>query len=111
MLILSRKVGERILIGPPGLEQLSLTLISTEPRLHTATLQARGLQPQRLTVYTICDTMRIAHQISAVLVEVKGKTARIGINAPRHIPVHREEIAERIAAEEAEIAGRKAGAL
>lgn len=31
-------------------------------------------------------------QITITLIEIRGKKARIGINAPRHIPVHRQEI-------------------
>jgi len=58
MLILSRKTGEEILIGPPG-----------------------------------------PGQVRVVLIEVRdSRKARIGIEAPAGVPVHRREIAERILA-------------
>jgi carbon storage regulator len=53
MLVLTRSIGERLMIGSQG-----------EVRLH--------------------------------ILEVRGNQVRIGIDAPRHIPVHREEIFQRI---------------
>jgi carbon storage regulator len=52
MLVLTRAVGERLIIG------------NGEVRLH--------------------------------VLEVRGNQVRLGIDAPRHIPVHREEIFQRI---------------
>lgn len=51
MLVLSRKVGERIIIND---------------------------------------------NIEVVVVEIRGDKIRLGIEAPKDIPVHREEVAERI---------------
>lgn len=35
-------------------------------------------------------------EIQLNVLEIKGNQVRIGINAPRHVSVHREEIYERI---------------
>lgn len=40
----------------------------------------------------------INKDISIVVVQIKGDKVRIGIEAPKHIPVHRQEVADAIAA-------------
>ena len=40
-------------------------------------------------------------KIIVTLLDLRGNQARIGVDAPRHLPVHREEIYERIQAERA----------
>lgn len=43
------------------------------------------------------QTIRIGDDISITLMEVKGSNqVRIGIDAPKHIPVHREELYRKI---------------
>ena len=46
----------------------------------------------RRTGETIC----IGDNIEITVLEVKGNQVRLGITAPKEVPVHREEIAERI---------------
>lgn len=56
------------------------------------------------------ETLMIGDDITVTVIAVKGQQVRIGISAPRSVPVHREEIYERIKAEEAQIEARRAPA-
>ena len=44
----------------------------------------------------IGHSIEIAENITVTVLRIKDGQVRLGINAPREIPVHREEIAERI---------------
>ena len=41
----------------------------------------------------------ISDNIELVVIEVRGDQVRLGINAPRAVPVHRKEVLEQITAE------------
>ncbi len=48
------------------------------------------------------ETIMIGDNIEISIVDIKGDTVRIGINAPRNVSVHRKEIYEAIKAENIE---------
>lgn len=49
------------------------------------------------------ETLMIGEQVTVTVLGVKGNQVRVGINAPKDIAVHREEIFERL--QQAELAG------
>ena len=48
----------------------------------------------------IGETLMVGDDVTVTVLSVKGNQVRIGINAPKEVAVHREEIYERIKTEE-----------
>ena len=45
------------------------------------------------------ESIAIGDQIKVTLIEIQGKHVKIGVNAPKDVPIHRQEIYERIVGE------------
>ncbi|BAU49652.1 carbon storage regulator [Sulfurifustis variabilis] len=55
----------------------------------------------------IGETLNIGDDVQVTIIGICGSRVRIGIAAPRDVPVHREEIRRRIAQERQAVAARK----
>ena len=53
------------------------------------------------------ETIMVGDNVTVTVLGVKGNQVRIGVNAPKEVAVHREEIYERIKREEADGSGNK----
>lgn len=48
------------------------------------------------------ETLMIGDEVTVTVLGVKGNQVRVGVNAPKEVAVHREEIYERIKREQAD---------
>jgi len=55
------------------------------------------------------ETLMIGDKVAITVLEVKDNRVRVGINAPKEVPVHREEIYLRIKNEEENAASSSEG--
>ena len=54
------------------------------------------------------ETLMIGNEVTVTVLGVKGNQVRIGVNAPKDVAVHREEIYDRIKREEGGDTGQHA---
>ena len=47
----------------------------------------------------IGETLMVGDEVTVTVLDVKGNQVRLGVNAPKHVAVHREEIYDRIQGE------------
>ena len=47
------------------------------------------------------ESIMVGEDVEIVIADVRGDTVRLGISAPKHVPVHRREIYEAIHRKEA----------
>ncbi|GAB5380255.1 MAG: carbon storage regulator CsrA [Aliiglaciecola sp.] len=55
------------------------------------------------------ETLMVGDEVTVTVLGVKGNQVRIGVNAPKEVSVHREEIYMRIQAEKNGQAGDRSG--
>tara|TARA_B100001079_G_scaffold87971_1_gene75685 strand:+ start:3752 stop:4066 length:315 start_codon:yes stop_codon:yes gene_type:complete len=57
-----------------------------------------GKEGSRMLILTrrVGETLNIGNEIQVTVLGIRGNQVRIGVNAPKDVPVHREEIFERI---------------
>jgi carbon storage regulator len=67
----------------------------------------RGEQSKPMLILTrrVGETLMIGNEVTLTVLGVKGSQVRLGINAPKDVEVHREEVYERVKAEKAALAG------
>ena len=53
------------------------------------------------------ETLMVGDDVTVTVLGVKGNQVRLGVNAPREVAVHREEIYERIKAEKQAMSNRR----
>jgi carbon storage regulator CsrA len=63
----------------------------------------RGLKEAKMLILTrrVGESLMIGRDTAVTVLGMKGAQVRLGINAPKNVAVHREEIYERIKAEAA----------
>ena len=90
MLVLSRRKNESVIID----DDIILKLIGTEFNL--AIFEVRDSERLREFEKSTDEYFNISKNIKISIVEVQKDKVRIGIDAPKDIPIYREEIYDKI---------------
>lgn len=107
MLILTRKKGQRVEIGDDiavivlGIHAKQIFIEVRAPAgvvLHSEESQQRFARGATLPAISAGQRLAIGADVTVAFFGVHAHQARLGIQAPRHIPVHRDEVADRIRA-------------
>ena len=73
-------------------------------------IRTKILRSKCLLILTrrIGETLMIGNEVTVTVLSVKGNQVRIGVNAPKDVAVHREEVYERVQREKAIVTGNVA---
>jgi carbon storage regulator len=75
-------------------------VISTAGALHPDHSLTSKERTMLILTRRVGETVMIGNDITVTVLGVKGNQVRVGVNAPKEVAVHREEIYERIKREE-----------
>jgi carbon storage regulator len=103
MLILTRRPGERIVIGPTAAPTMTLDLVSIGYGRASISVCADDSNARTIDVG---QQLQVDADVGVTLLGLRGNQARLGIDAPKSLLVHRYEVHQRIAAEQ-QIAARR----
>lgn len=105
MLVLSRKVGQEVVIGADASLSLVVTAANSKKRSCRLRIGRRGEKNAKEVSRVRSEQFTLEGGVSVMIVDVRAPAnVRLGITAPQHIPVHRREVYDRIHE------GRKSGA-
>jgi carbon storage regulator len=65
-------------------------------RLIVVDVLREGERHMLILTRRIGETLNIGDEVQVTVLGIKGNQVRLGVNAPKDVPVHREEIYERI---------------
>lgn len=88
MLVLSRTLNQSIMIG----ESVEIYVVGVSPKsvdLVVFGLPGKRFQQIPLQVHEVAN---ISQDISLTLIHTRDGKARLGIEGPRHLPIHRGEL-------------------
>lgn len=94
LLVLNRTPGESVMIG----DDITVTVFGLDGRrvaLSTRYVLAEGIWTN-LTWHDERDAFSITDAIQGCICSVSGNQVRLGIDAPRSVSVHRQEVYNRI---------------
>lgn len=66
-------------------------------------MQAMEVKLMLILTRRVNETLMVGDDVSVTVLSIKGGQIRIGINAPREVGVHRQEVYERILQERNEV--------
>jgi carbon storage regulator len=64
--------------------------------------KTQGVGSLLILTRRVNESLMIGDQITVTVLEVKGRQVRLGVNAPKEVPVHRKEVYERVQREMAD---------